>query len=291
MLSSWVTTFFQFVQSLHSFLPVWFRCPYFAANLSTKHIASSPIAAKQQPLRYEQKFLSDIRNMCPVVEYTEQEQLKIQERQLLHQQAGMNVKDALQFAENETFAEKYAYLNKCTVIEYTPLGNVLMLYDAQNEKFVYYSDASMPYRYLETVARKYVKQYRCRPIYIDMLEEWQQLKETKQQEIVAAALTATTQQIAGALHKPIFAKFKSYNTEAGVGRVVTGASSNNNNNPRPISTRSNEILKQQANRYSYEGKIANFSFLQKVPRTKMDHKYALSYQTFKTQLALPRSQM
>jgi hypothetical protein len=57
------------------------------------------------------------------------------------------------------------------VIEYTPLGNVLMKYDTKNESFVYYSDVTIPYAYLEVVARKYVKVYDCRHLYVSSVEE------------------------------------------------------------------------------------------------------------------------
>jgi DNA repair exonuclease SbcCD ATPase subunit len=59
-------------------------------------------------------------------------------------------------------------IRNCYIMEYTPLGNVLMIYDTSRSTFKYFSDNSIPYRYLETVARKYVKCYNCRPIFVDM---------------------------------------------------------------------------------------------------------------------------
>jgi hypothetical protein len=50
----------------------------------------------------------------------------------------------------------------------TPQGNVIMFYDAYKEGFAYYSDqTSISYRVLNTVALKYVKQYRCRDFFVD----------------------------------------------------------------------------------------------------------------------------
>ena len=43
-------------------------------------------------------------------------------------------------------------LDNCYVIEKTPQGNVLMIYDNLRESFKYYSDSTIPYRYLEVVA-------------------------------------------------------------------------------------------------------------------------------------------
>ena len=48
-------------------------------------------------------------------------------------------------------------LKNCYVIEKTPIGNVLMIYEKDRESFKYYSDCNIPYRYLEVIGRKYVK--------------------------------------------------------------------------------------------------------------------------------------
>ena len=42
------------------------------------------------------------------------------------------------------------------VMEMTPVGNVIMQYDGKKESFVYYSDNIVPFRFLETVSRKYM---------------------------------------------------------------------------------------------------------------------------------------
>ena len=63
------------------------------------------------------------------------------------------------------------------IIEHTPLGNVIMIYDSDRSSFKYYSDSTIPYRYLETVARKYVKTFNCRPLFVDMEEELRLVEE------------------------------------------------------------------------------------------------------------------
>ena len=55
-----------------------------------------------------------------------------------------------------------------TIMEHTPLGNVLMFYDAYKHAFSYYADSSnIPYDILNAVAMKYVLVYRCRDFFID----------------------------------------------------------------------------------------------------------------------------
>ena len=41
------------------------------------------------------------------------------------------------------------------------------------------------------------------------------------------------------------------------------------------------LLKEKANRYTYEGKMVNFSFLKKIERKIVDKKYGLSFADFK----------
>ena len=41
------------------------------------------------------------------------------------------------------------------------------------------------------------------------------------------------------------------------------------------------ILKERANRYTYEGKISNFNFLKKVERKIVYKKYAMTFADFK----------
>ena len=50
----------------------------------------------------------------------------------------------------------YRKLDDYYIIEYTPLGNVIMSYDSQNNSFKYYSDKIIPNNFLEVVSRKYV---------------------------------------------------------------------------------------------------------------------------------------
>ena len=66
--------------------------------------------------------------------------------------------------------ERLDKLKNSFVMEKTPLGNVLMLYNNKRGSFEFYSDNTIPYRYLEPVSRKYVKMFNCRPIYFDMEE-------------------------------------------------------------------------------------------------------------------------
>lgn len=201
----------------------------------------------------------------------------------------LSEKEARQYIIN-TRLEK---LKNCYIMEKTPIGNVLMIYEKDRESFKYYSDCNIPYRYLEVVARKYVKLFGCRPIFIDMEEElhlfeekWekgQELKKIKEEEKKRKYEEALKSNTQVEEKKGVFAKFKSYNKDAG-GKISMAAPPKNSI-PNKSVTDNNEndkfLLKERANRYTYEGKIANFNFLQKIDRKVFNKKLALSFADFK----------
>jgi hypothetical protein len=185
--------------------------------------------------------------------------------------------------------ERLDKLKNSFIIENTPLGNVLMLYNNKRGSFEYYSDNAIPYRYLETVSRKYVKTFHCRSIYFDMKEELnnyeKKLEEKKKEkEELEKRILEDKKICVVEPKKNVFAKFKSYNKEAGTGHVNVAAPPKNsipNNKVTESSSNENVLLKENANRYSYEGKIANFNFLKKVDRKVVDKKYAMTFADFK----------
>lgn len=206
-------------------------------------------------------------------------------------------KDAEDLAYDFTVQEHLKRLKNCFIMENTPQGNVLLIYDLDRGSFKYYSDNTIPYRYLETVGRKYVKQFNCRPIFVDMEEElrlsedkWDKEKEKerlekeeKEKRLKEAVLNPTSASTV-VEKKNVFAKFKSYNKEAGTGKVSSAAPPKNSIPNQKISEKQeNEkvLLKEKANRYTYEGKMANFSFIKKVDRKIVDKKYAMSFADFK----------
>ena len=186
-------------------------------------------------------------------------------------------------------------LENCYVMEFTPLGNVLMKYNKNKESFIFYSDSTIPYRYLEVVGRKFVKQFNCRPIFVDMEEElklaeekWEKErkeKEEKEEEDKRKKEEAIKNKTPiEEKKKNVFTKFKSYNKESGTGHVTTAAPPKNSiPNKKLTKTQENEntLLKEKANRYTYEGKIINFSFIKKVDRKVVDKKFGMSFADFK----------
>jgi hypothetical protein len=204
-----------------------------------------------------------------------------------------DIKKAKEMARDFVIKKNLERLKNCHVIEYTPLGNVLMIYDIERESFKFYSNSTIPYRYLEVVARKYVKQFGCRPIFVDMEEElklaeerWEKEKNQKEEEekrkkeeLINLSYKPATDE-----KKNVFAKFKSYNKESGTGHVNSVAPPKNSiPNKKLTEQQENEkiLLKEKANRYTYEGKIENFSFLKKIDRKVVDKKFGMTFADFK----------
>jgi hypothetical protein len=169
-----------------------------------------------------------------------------------------------------------------------------MIYDVERESFKFYSDNTIPYRYLEVVARKYVKQFDCRPIFIDMEDElklaeerWEREKkekEEKEEEEKRKKEEAVKNLKPVEEKKNVFAKFKSYNKESGTGHVNSAAPPKNSiPNKKLTEQQENEkiLLKEKANRYTYEGKFANFSFIKKTDKKVVDKKFGMTFADFK----------
>ena len=202
--------------------------------------------------------------------------------------------------EIELSQERLEQLKNSILIENTPLGNVVMYYDSSRETFIYYSDSTIPYRYLEVVARKYVVTNRCKKLYIDMekeLKEAQEKLEKKQKEEERLKLEEESREknekegsVAAStpVKKNVFAKLKNYNRDNSL--KTAGIPSDNKSVSKKVipqpdknatSTSEALLLKENANRYSYEGKMVNFSFLKKVERKAVDKRYGMNFADFK----------
>jgi hypothetical protein len=154
------------------------------------------------------------------------------------------------------------------VFENTPHGIVIMYYDKEAESFSYYVDKKdIAYKYLETVARKYVIQNNCLPLFIDMRDELKRDPEKKDQE--KEKKETSTQDV--------FAQFKKKKAKS------------QKNQQKKMKVM--EPIKERANQYSFKGKLNEFSFLHKVDKQFVSDKMMgtankpknLSYDDFKKQ--------
>jgi len=200
--------------------------------------------------------------------------------------------------EKELTPEKLDSLSNSFVMENTPQGNVVMFWDNKRDTFSYYADHLIPYRYLEVVGRKYVLSNDCRKLFINMSEEIKaaekkleekkkQKEEEEKKKLEELAASKTTTVSVEQPKKNVFAKLKSYNRDNSIKSATVALDSKKSQPSIPknsaVNTKQDEnmILKERANRYSYQGKMVNFSFLKKVDRKVVDKTYALSFAEFK----------
>lgn len=258
---------------------------------------------------YKMIMINDMQNEIKEIE-KEIEELNNYKNGITEDEVNKKVHDEIRQMQIKKHLER---LKNCYIIEKTPLGNVIMIYNNEREIFEYYSDNTIPYRYLEPVGRKYVITFDCRPVFVDMEEELkeaeQRLREKEEQEKMEMeeknALnnnnnssnnnnTINNSNSKNNNKKNVFAKFKSYNKEAGASKSMAPPPKNNINISNAIpglgSENKNEkiLLKERSNRYSHEGRFSNFNILKKVDKKVVSKKYAMSFAEFKKMQQQPK---
>ena len=203
--------------------------------------------------------------------------------------------------------ERKDQLENNVLFETTPLGLVIMFYSQKKECFVFYSDYTIPYRYLETIGRKYVLTYKCKSLFVDMEEELKIAKEKleKQEKLEnqekqekqenenmkynnQEKRESQNQTNPSTSKKNVFAKLKNYNKESSKQVVKNQVNSGKNPTTNTItsnsgsnSSKTSMLLKENANKYSYGGRISNFSILKKVDKKLVDKRLKMTFSEFK----------
>jgi hypothetical protein len=179
------------------------------------------------------------------------------------------------------------------ILEHTPLGNIYMRYNNDKGSFEYFSNNSIPYRYLEPVGRKYVMTYWCKQIFVDIEEElkkaeikYDENKKKKDED------EKRRQEEIKNNPKNVIARLKSYNKETKsqvtMKQPMKNRSANNvlppqiqANLPNVNNNLEKQLLKENANRYTWEGRLTGFCPLKKIDKKILDKKLNMSYAEFK----------
>ena len=163
-------------------------------------------------------------------------------------------------------------LDKCMntyVVECTPLGYVCMRYNNDKKSFEYFSNNSIPYRYLESVGRKYVTTYWCKPIFVNIEEEIKKAEEKNKED--KEKNKEDKEKNKKDNPKKMFAQLKSYKETP----------KNNKTHDQRRDTKEKLLVKENANRYTWEGRLTNFCPLKKIDKKLLDKKLAMTYADFK----------
>jgi hypothetical protein len=107
--------------------------------------------------------------------YNQYKQYEINKKQTyLYKELKSIEKDLMQFDKlyplclnKSDIVENEMNIENKLIEEDTPDGIVKMTYDEFTKSFLYWAKKSIPYKNLETVARKYVIYYDCKDLYID----------------------------------------------------------------------------------------------------------------------------
>ena len=208
---------------------------------------------------YEYKYLEDYYDLLD-------KKLKLKEEEkLLEGEDEEGEEDGEEEGEEEESEDTEPYeenedlvsLKENFIEENTPRGIIYMAYDNTIESYIYYSKTKdIPYKYLETVARKYVIDNKCLHIYVDYKEEYiqglnkykqrlQERKELLENKIKEKEQKQHEDNVENK-KKNIFANFKSYNKQ--------DKSTKNNTD---TSTKE-YILTENSNHYKYKGNLDDY---------------------------------
>ena len=212
----------------------------------------------------------------------------------------------MKFSEEETReAAKQHVLDKKLegfinnyVLEFTPQGNVYMRYNSSKKSFEYFSNNTIPYRYLEPVGRKYVLTYFCKPLFIDVEDELKKSQQKKDEENQLKKEKKDQKDELerdgkGIKERDIYTKLKSYNNDPTTTAIMKTKNRQSSSMPLPPQIQANlpnvngsvapekMLLKEQSNRYTWEGRMSNLSLIKKVEKKHVDKNYEMSFADFK----------
>ena len=204
---------------------------------------------------------------------------------ITEEEISVNARDIIINNKLDKFIDNY-------ILEYTPLGNIYMRYNNDKKSFEYFSNNSIPYRYLEPVGRKYVMTYWCKPIFVDIEEELKKAEEIYDKKVEEDLKKVEINKDLKSFNpKNVLVKLKDYNknTKETSIRPMKNRTDNNamlppqiKNNLPDINKKSEKMfLKEKANRYTWEGRLTNFCPLKKIDKKVIDKNLNMTYTEFK----------
>tara|TARA_B110001450_G_C17668024_1_gene500587 strand:+ start:2360 stop:3064 length:705 start_codon:yes stop_codon:yes gene_type:complete len=156
-------------------------------------------------------------------------------------------------------------LNLQDLIEETPVGKVVMKYNIDYESYWYYSNnKNIPYKVLDTIARKYAITNNCKSICVNYKKEYNNSKNELQNKNNIQKENEINLEIKK--DDSPFIKLKPYNIKS------NNTKSNNKNNKN----NNNLIVVNNSNKFTYKGKLSDYYY--KPPE---DTNHVISYKDFK----------
>jgi len=176
------------------------------------------------------------------------------------------IKDINKLEERNLSKDELILLQKSIVMENTPMGNVILFYFHEKEQFIFYSDRKeVPYKYLDAVARKYIKMFDCKMIYTAVDEELESQKK-KYEEIKEERKIKRPERTEK--KRDVFANYKNYNMKTDT----------------PLKEE-DYLIKENINKFKWGGFLKDYQFIQ----TQKKEEKELTYQDFMIQMSSKNS--
>lgn len=156
------------------------------------------------------------------------------------------------------------------ILTSTPDGDVYMRYSKEDEGFEYWTDKTIAYRYLESVARNYVTTFKCKNLYVDRMallqEKLKKIREDikRNKEAMESDMNADSED---EKEEDVFVNLKSYNKTT------------NDNTQKTKITRS-DIVCDKANKYIKKGNLKDAEFI-KSNRNNVSSNNGMSFNNWK----------
>ena len=150
-----------------------------------------------------------------------------------------------------------------------------MRYHKKDEGFEYWADKDIDYKYLETVARKYVTVFSCRDLYIDRFSLLKEKVKNIKEQIEENKKKAEEEEKKKKEEKEeetddVFASLKTYNQ-----------SSKDKVEKEKTQLTRNDIVCDQANKYLKRGKLKEANFGLKKARKVESSTSSMSFSSWK----------
>lgn len=224
---------------------------------------------------YMEEKLNELKTRLKI-EYDEELQ-KLEELQ--NEKITRSNNELLENAQALLIEKKKGDLINSFILEYTPLGNVYMRYNTNKDSFEYFCNNSMPYRFLEPIGRKYVTTFFCKPIFVDIEEELKKAKERPEISVISNSNSTIYSQI-----KMMSADSKMMQQRKEKSFTLPPQIQKNIKQLHGTTTEK-LVVKENANRYTWEGRLSNIALLKTVDRKLVDKNYGLTFADFKRRYA------
>jgi len=189
-------------------------------------------------------------------------------------------------------------LGNVIVREKTPNGEVIMTYNSKTEAFEYFcDDKNVKYMVLDTVARKFTIDNKCKSICVNYKGEFEKAKvaimadqvtttTTINKDIDPVTIAPQSDAASEPVKRSIYAKFKNYNSVSCNNRKKEEVAKEKVESSCVAATKKEKIyiLTEKANRFSYKGRISNYKDPNQVEVTNTVYKKTIDFATFKQTL-------